>query len=97
MRLRVDGGWRQRCFDPECRDFDFAVRPLPPEVLAVVGRQQDSVTTQVRRRHGQRLAEQRKADGYVAGFSPAMRAKALATRKAKAAKRQARRQRKEVA
>jgi len=32
-RLRVDGGWRQRCFDPECRDFAFEMRPLPPSVL----------------------------------------------------------------
>jgi hypothetical protein len=71
---------------------------LPPEVLAVIARQADSVTTQVRRRHGRRLAEEARADGrLVVGFTPAMRAKALATRKAKAAKKAARRQRKAVA
>lgn len=70
---------------------------LPPEAMAVIARQQDSVTKQVRRRHGQRLAEQQKANGVRPVFTKAMRAKALATRKAKAAARQARRARKAVA
>ena len=64
---------------------------LPPEVMAIVNRQADSVTTQVRRRHGQRLAEEQKANGRVVGFTPEMRRKAAATRKANAAKRAARR------
>lgn len=63
---------------------------LPPKVLAVINRQLDSLSSMVRRRHGKRLAEQRKADGVATVFTPAMRAKALATRKAKAAKRRAR-------
>jgi len=67
---------------------------LPPAVMNTIGRQLDSVTTMVRRRHGKRLAEQRAADGTQTVFTPAMRAKALATRKAKAAKRRARRARK---
>jgi len=70
---------------------------LPPKVVALLLRQQDAVTTIVRRRHGQRLAETAKANGRVGGFTPAMRAKAAVTRKAKAAKRQARRARKGVA
>lgn len=70
---------------------------LPPEVLAVINRQQDSTTTMVRRRHGQRLAEERKANGSMpGGFTPEMRKKAAATRKAKAAARQARRAKKGV-
>jgi len=70
---------------------------LPPSVMAVITRQSDAVTHQVRRRHGKRLAEEAQANGRVVGFTPEMRAKALATRKAKAAKRQARKQRREVA
>jgi hypothetical protein len=27
------GGMRQRCWDPECRGFDFTVHPLPPMLL----------------------------------------------------------------
>lgn len=64
---------------------------LPPKVIALMSRQADSVTAMIRRRHGRRLAEQRKADGVATVFTPAMRAKALATRRAKAAKRKARR------
>lgn len=60
---------------------------LPPNVLAVVDRQREANTTKVRRRHGQRLAEDRKASGTMPTFTPEMRAKALATRKAKARKR----------
>src|SRR5262245_53401482 len=36
---------------------------LPPKVLATIERQRVSVQTQVRRRHGKRLAEERKAAG----------------------------------
>ena len=65
---------------------------LPPKVVALLLRQQDAVTTIVRRRHGQRLAEAAKANGRgrVGGFTPEMRKKAAATRRAKAAKRAAR-------
>jgi hypothetical protein len=65
---------------------------LPPKVLAAIARQQDACTRLVRKRHGQRLAETAKANGQLraGGFTPAMRAKAAATRQAKAAKRAAR-------
>ena len=64
---------------------------LPPRVLALMDRQRDSISLTLRRRHGKRLAEQRKADGTMPVFTPEMRAKGLATRKKKA---QARKQRK---
>jgi len=64
---------------------------LPPKVVTLMLRQQDAVTTMVRRRHGQRLAAAAKANGQArVGFTPEMRKKAAATRKAKAAKRAAR-------
>jgi hypothetical protein len=66
---------------------------LPPKAMAVIDRQQAAVTHMVRRRHGKRLAEERQANGHRPVFTPAMRAKALATRKAKAAKRRARKAR----
>jgi len=59
---------------------------LPPKVLTVIDRQRDSNTTQVRRRHGKRLAEERAANGVVPTFTPEMRRKALATRKRNAQK-----------
>ena len=63
---------------------------LPPKVLAALARQADTVSTMVRRRHGRRLAEERAASGVRPVFTKAMRDKALATRKANAAKRRAR-------
>lgn len=64
---------------------------LPPKVVALVLRQQDAVSTIVRRRLGRRQAEERRANGQlVSGFTPEMRAKAAATRKANAAKKRAR-------
>lgn len=59
---------------------------LPAAVIRTIDRQRDSVTTQIRRRHGRRLAEER---GPALGFTPEMRAKGLATRRAKAAKKAA--------
>lgn len=56
---------------------------LPPAVLRTIERQRDSNTTQIRRRHGKRLAESRPAPG----FTPEQRAAALATRKRNAAAR----------
>lgn len=41
---------------------------LPQSVLAVINRQCDSITTQLRRRHGRRIAEDRKARGIKPGF-----------------------------
>jgi hypothetical protein len=41
---------------------------LPTTVLAVIDRQRDSITTQLRRRHGKRIAEDRKARGIAPGF-----------------------------
>lgn len=64
---------------------------LPPKVMALLGRQQDKLSTTVRRRQGQRLAEQLQAEGkLVVGFTPEMRKKAAETRKRNAAKRAAR-------
>ena len=63
---------------------------LPPNVMTLLQRQSDSVTTILRRRHGRRLAEEQKANGRVVGFTPEMRKKAAATRKRNAAKRAAR-------
>src|SRR3990167_6026792 len=55
---------------------------LPPKVLTTLMRQQDAVSHMIRRRHGKRLAETRKAEGRQPVFTPEMRAKGLATRKA---------------
>jgi hypothetical protein len=67
---------------------------LPPKAMAIIDRQQAAVTHMVRRRHGKRLAAVRMASGEQPVFTAAMRAKALKTRKAKAAARAARRARK---
>lgn len=55
---------------------------LPPSVVRLMDRQRDTTVTQVRRRHGKRLAAERPAPV----FTPEMRAKGLATRRANAAK-----------
>lgn len=49
---------------------------LPQSVLAVINRQRDSITTQLRRRHGRRIAEERKAQGIKPGFMKGKRSKA---------------------
>lgn len=41
---------------------------LPGEVLAVIDRQRESITTKLRRRHGKRIAEERKLAGIEPGF-----------------------------
>jgi hypothetical protein len=41
---------------------------LPLSVLKTIDRQRDSLTTKIRRRHGKRIAEQRKAEGKQPGF-----------------------------
>lgn len=41
---------------------------LPPHVLAVIDRQRDALTAKIRRRHGKRIAEERKAAGLQPGF-----------------------------
>lgn len=41
---------------------------LPQNVLNTIERQRDSITTQLRRRHGRRQAEERKAKGIEPGF-----------------------------
>jgi hypothetical protein len=64
---------------------------LPPEVNKVIARQADSITLQLRSRQGRRLAQQAKAEGRTPTFTPEMRVKAQATRKAKAARKAARR------
>jgi len=63
---------------------------LPPKVMTTLLRQQDAVSTMIRRRHGKRLAESLRASGRQVVFTPEMRAKGMETRRAKAAKRQAR-------
>lgn len=61
---------------------------LPPAVLRTIDRQQAATLTQIRRRHGKRLAEEHGRPG--AGFTPEMRAKAIETRRIKAAERRER-------
>jgi len=63
---------------------------LPPRVMTTLLRQQDAVSLIIRRRHGRRLAEALKASGRQPVFTPEMRAKGAATRRAKAAKRRSR-------
>lgn len=41
---------------------------LPPKVLEALDRQRDALTTKIRRRHGKRIAEERKAAGLQPGF-----------------------------
>jgi hypothetical protein len=41
---------------------------LPQHVLQTIDRQRDSISTQIRRRHGRRIAEERKAAGKLPGF-----------------------------
>ena len=41
---------------------------LPPKVLALIDRQRDTTVTQVRRRIGKRLAEERRARGEAPAF-----------------------------
>lgn len=41
---------------------------LPPHVLAALDRQRDALTTKIRRRHGKRIAEERKLAGLQPGF-----------------------------
>jgi hypothetical protein len=67
---------------------------LPPNVVAMMDRQREATVTQVRRRHGKRLAEERKNDGTLPTFTPEMRAKGMETRRKNAAKRAARRSKK---
>lgn len=64
---------------------------LPPRVIGLIERQIQATSSMVKRRHGKRLAEQRKAAGLVSTITPAMRLKAAAARKLKAAQRKARR------
>ena len=66
---------------------DFKRYVLPPKVLALIDRQRDATTAQIRRINGKRLAERRPPPT----FTPEMRAKALATRRNKAAQRRRRR------
>lgn len=41
---------------------------LPSSVLGTIDRQRDSLTTKIRRRHGRRIAEERRARGEQPGF-----------------------------
>jgi uncharacterized Zn finger protein len=64
-------------------------------VTALIARQHDAVSLIIKRRHGKRLAEERKASGFnpaAALLRPEVRKRALAARKAKAAQRRARRE-----
>lgn len=49
---------------------------MPQNVLATIDRQRDSLTHQIRRRHGKRIAEERKAAGLKPGFMTKKRGKA---------------------
>jgi hypothetical protein len=65
---------------------------LPPKVLATMWRQREALITQVRRRHGKRIAAERIASGLpMPGLTPEARAKGLATRARKAKARKANR------
>ena len=65
---------------------------LPPRVLTTIDRQRTSTQKQVKRRHGRRLYEERKMAGTkLPSFTAKSRAKGLASRRRKAAIRQARR------
>jgi hypothetical protein len=44
---------------------------MPQNVLATIDRQRASLTHQIRRRHGKRIAEERKAAGLKPGFMKA--------------------------
>lgn len=59
---------------------------LPPKVLQLIDRQRDSTTTQVRRRHGRRLYEERLAAGTAPTFTEEARRKGLETRRKNARK-----------
>ena len=48
---------------------------LPRNVLDMIDRQRASLTYQVRRRHGRRVAEERKAAGHLPGFMKGKRRK----------------------
>lgn len=48
---------------------------LPQSVLMAIDRQRAAITTKLRRRHGKRLAEERKAAGIEPGFMKKKRAK----------------------
>ena len=41
---------------------------LPPQVADAIARQRDALTAKVRRKHGKRIAEERKARGEQPGF-----------------------------
>lgn len=41
---------------------------LPPKVLATIDRQREANTAKVRRRHGKRIAQERKDRGELPGF-----------------------------
>jgi hypothetical protein len=67
---------------------------LPPHVTDVIARQRDAVAYLAKRKQGQRLAEAQQDAPKRPNplLDPKVRAKALAARKAKAAKRRARRE-----
>lgn len=92
--VRWDGGVTSFITITSAKGSDRFV--LPPPVTALLLRQRESLTAQVRRRHGQRLAAERAANGAAVSrlHTPEARAKALKTRREKATRRQARRARK---
>lgn len=65
---------------------------IPTDVLKIIDRQRESTLKQIRSRHGRRLVEEGIFKPRAGGFTPEMRAKAKATRAAKAVKRKARRE-----
>lgn len=53
----------------QCGDASGLVRlAIPPEVADVIARQRDALTAIIRRRHGKRIAQERKAAGLKPGF-----------------------------
>jgi len=63
---------------------------LPPDVTAAIARQRDALASKSRRRAARAAARTRPAGSSAHLLDPAVRAKAQATRRAKAAKRRAR-------
>ena len=89
--VRHDGG--NSVFITQVNAEGSARYILPPKVVTTILRQQDAITHMLRRRHGKRLAETARIEGRTPTFTPEARAKALATRRAKAATRKLRKMR----
>lgn len=58
----------------ECASGDRLIRlVLPPKVAATIARQRDALTKQAQRKHGKRIAQERKERGEAPAFMRARR------------------------